>query len=272
MTYKKYQTRSPESLLDEVEMLHKRYGIREVFDDTGTFPAGNWLTTFCEGMVERDLAFKIRIGCNMRFGALKEADYERMGRAGFRFILYGLESANQNTLDKLQKGTTNVQAWETCKWASKHGMNPHLTIMMGYPWETYDDARNTVQFAKKVFRAGYAKTLQATIVIPYPGTMLWHQCKENDWLATEDYDSYDMRQAVMKSSLTNEQVKKLTQDLYRVFFEPKYVLRQVAAIRSRDDLVFARRGASYIYGHLKDFARGSEMREESLHVSDSKPR
>ena len=133
-----------------------------------------------------------------------------MGKAGFRFILYGLESANQKTLDHLQKGTTNQQAWDTLQWATKYGMDPHLTIMMGYPWETFEDARNTVEFTKKVFEAGYAETLQATIVIPYPGTMLWYQCKENDWLLTEDYDRYDMREAIMKSELTNEQTKELT--------------------------------------------------------------
>ena len=263
MTYKKFQVRTPESLLDEVEMLHKRYGIREIFDDTGTFPAGAWLREFCSGMIERDLAFRIRIGCNMRFGALKQEDYRLMGKAGFRFILYGLESANQETLDRLQKGTTNQEAWDTLRWASRYRMDPHLTIMMGYPWETYEKARNTVEFTKRVFKAGYAETLQATIVIPYPGTMLWHQCKENGWLVTEDYDRYDMREAVMKSQLTNEQVKELTQDLYRVFMEPKYVVRKLVSVRSKDDLAFMKRGVQYVFGHLKDFSKGSEMRSST---------
>jgi len=262
ITYKKYQMRRPESLVDEIEMLHTRYGIREVFDDTGTFPCGYWLREFCNGIIERSLAFKVRIGCNMRFGVLKEDDYRLMGKAGFRFILYGLESANQKTLNRLQKGTTNQEAWETCKWAKKYGMDPHLTIMMGYPWETYEDARNTVEFAKKIFKAGYAETLQATIVIPYPGTALWKQCKQNGWLLTEDYDRYDMREAVMKSELTGEQVKYLTQELYKVFLTPKYVLRKVLAIRSKDDLKFAKRGLRYVQGHLKDFAKGSEMRDK----------
>jgi radical SAM superfamily enzyme YgiQ (UPF0313 family) len=132
--------------------------------------------------------------------------------------------------------------------------------MMGYPWETYDEARKTVEFTKKIFKAGYVETLQATIVIPYPGTMLWYQCKENDWLLTDDYDRYDMREAVMKSQLSNEQVKELTQDLYKVFLMPKYILRKTLAIRSIDDLKFASRGIKYVYGHLKDFGKGSEMR------------
>lgn len=253
-TYKKFQVRSPQSLLDEVEMLHRRYGIREIFDDTGTFPGGSWLREFCHGLIDRDLAFKVKMGCNMRFGALKEEDYRLMGEAGFRFILYGLESANQKTLDRLQKGTTNAQAWETCKWAKKYGMDPHLTIMMGYPWETYEDAQNTVNFTKRIFDAGYVETLQATIVIPYPGTKLWYECKQNGWLLTEDYERYDMREAVMESPLTNEQVKELNQQLYRVFFSPRYILRKLTSIRSKNDIDFAMRGLKYIYGHLKDFA------------------
>ena len=267
MLYKKFQVRSPESLLDEIEMLHNRYGIREVFDDTGTFPGGHWLKTFCQGMIDRGLAFKVRIGCNMRFGALREEDYKLMGKAGFRFILYGLESANQKTLNRLQKGTTNEEAWQTCKWAKRYGMDPHLTIMMGYPWETYEDARRTIEFTKKIFNAGYVKTLQATIVIPYPGTMLWNQCRDNGWLLTDDYEQYDMRQVVMKSELTNEQIKALTQDLYKVFLSPRYMLRTALSVRSKDDLAFAMRGVKYIYGHLRDFANGDKDKSNTSKLS-----
>ena len=39
-TFPKFRVRSPESLLDEIGILIERYGVREVFDDTGTFPWG----------------------------------------------------------------------------------------------------------------------------------------------------------------------------------------------------------------------------------------
>ena len=40
----------------------------------------------------------------MRFGALEQDDYNLMKKAGFRLLKFGLESANQETLDKLNKG------------------------------------------------------------------------------------------------------------------------------------------------------------------------
>lgn len=259
--YKKFQVRRPESLVNEIENLVTKYGIREVFDDTGTFPVGPWLQRFCNMIIERGLNEKVKIGCNMRFDALSREEYKLMGKAGFRFILYGLESANSHTLDGLNKGTSREEAINACHWAKEAGLDPHLTIMMGYPWETYEDAKQTADLARYIFKRGWADTLQATIVIPYPGTALWKQAKENGWLLTEDYDRYDMREAILKSPLTNDEIKGLTQGLYRVFLTPRHVMRRIAMIRTRDDLDFAWRGVKYVFGHLKDFKKGSEMRE-----------
>ena len=50
------------------------------------------------------------------------------------------------------------------------GAAPHITTMIGYPWESKEEARNTIEFAKKMFRTGCVDTLQATVVMPYAGT------------------------------------------------------------------------------------------------------
>jgi len=40
-TYSNFRTRTVKSLLDEIEMLVDKYGVKEIFDDTGNFPADN---------------------------------------------------------------------------------------------------------------------------------------------------------------------------------------------------------------------------------------
>jgi radical SAM superfamily enzyme YgiQ (UPF0313 family) len=197
----------------------------------------------------------------MRFDALSREEYQLMGKAGFRFILYGLESANVRTLDGLNKGTSREEAINACRWAKEAGLDPHLTIMMGYPWETYENAKETVDLARHIFKKGWADTLQATIVIPYPGTALWKQAKDKGWLLTEDYDRYDMREAILKSPLTNRETKELARNLYHVFLTPEYFLRKLFDLRSKDDIDFMVRGVKYLIGHLKDFSDGSELRK-----------
>lgn len=252
-TFPKFRVRTPESLLDEIGILIERYGIREVFDDTGTFPVARWLRKFCDGMIERGYDKKIRFGCNMRPGALTQEEYALMGRAGFRFILYGLESANYQTLVRINKGQKENDMWEAARMAKAAGLEPHATCMVGYPWETRQDAERTIDLTKTLFTKGLIDTLQATIVIPYPGTELFRQCEENGWLKTRDWDRYDMGEPVMKTPMSDEEILELTRGLYKSFLSPRFVLRKVLAVRGWDDLRFFWRAGKALLGHLLDF-------------------
>lgn len=249
----RYRVRSPEKMLDEVGVLIDNYRVKEIMDDSGTFPVGEWLRTFSEGMIKRGYNKKVKIDCNMRFGILNEKDYEMMAKAGFRFILFGLESANQNTLDRINKNLRVEQIVDGVKWAKKAGLDPHITVMMGYPWETKEDAIRTIELAKYLFKSGYVDTLQATIVIPYPGTPLFEECKNNGWLLTEDWDRYDMKETVMASPMCNEDIKELIQKLYKAFASPQFIIRKISSVRNIDDLRFLWRAGKKLIGHLIDF-------------------
>jgi radical SAM superfamily enzyme YgiQ (UPF0313 family) len=253
-TFPKFGVTTAERALDEVGELID-LGVREIFDDTGTFPRGSWLDKFCKGMIEREYNTKIKIGCNMRSDALTQAQYELMGEANFRFILYGLESASQETLDRLNKGTVWDDIKQATYWAKKAGLEPHVTCMVGHPWESYEEAKRTVDLTKELFERGWIDTLQATIVIPYPGTALFREAEENGWLRTTDWDRYDMREPILASPIPDDQVLALTRDLYKSFVNPRFVLRKLASIRTKDDFSYiVSRGGRYVFGHLKDFA------------------
>ncbi len=255
--YPCFRVRKPESLVNEIKHLVTKYGIKEIMDDTGTFPVGPWLKKFCNLMIKEGLNKKVRISCNMRFGVLKYEDYKLMRKAGFRFLLFGLESASQSTLNKLNKGIKVNDIKNGCKWAKKAGLNPHITCMVGYPWESIDDAKKTINLAKELFKKGYVDTLQATIVIPYPGTPLYKECKEKGWLiydGPKEWKYYDMRNKVMKSPLSEEKIKEFTRELYKSFFTPQYIIRKIFEIRSINDIKFVLRGIKKIFKHMIDFS------------------
>ncbi|MFC2149497.1 B12-binding domain-containing radical SAM protein [Candidatus Auribacterota bacterium] len=252
--YPEYKSRSPQSLLEEVGILINKYGVKEIMDDSGSFPIGPWLKEFCEGMIERGYHKKVILDCNMRFGALSFDEYKLMKKAGFRFVLFGLESANQKTLDRVKKGgLTKEKIIESCRLASKAGLSPHITIMFGYPWEDYSDILETVKLGKYLMKKGYAKTLQSTIVIPYPGTPLFDECKANGWLNTMDWSRYDMREPIMKTPLPDKQLKDAVQSVYKVAFDPEFIFRKLISIRNLEDVKFIARAAKAVLGHLMDF-------------------
>jgi len=251
--YPYFRTRSPVNVLDEIGSLINQYGIREIMDDSGTLPVEGWLGDFCRGMIERGYSRQLKIDCNMRFGALSLNEYRLMKKAGFRLLLFGLESANQPTLDRLKKGIKVEEVIEGCRLATQAGLNPHITIMFGYPWETYQDALKTLNLGKWLLRKGYAYTMQATMVIPYPGTPLFEECRQNNLLKTTDWDEYDMRDTVMQVMFPQEKVKGLVQAMYRASFHPEFILRKVCSLRDTDDFRYYLRAIRKVWGHIFDF-------------------
>ena len=268
-TYKNFRVVSVDRAIDEIIACH-RLGIKEIFDDTGTFPIGGWLHEFCEKIIKlREKGILGRkfpvLGCNMRPGALNKEQYDLLGRAGFRFILYGLESANQETLVRINKGQKPGDMLSTLTMAKKSGLEPHVTCMVSYPWETYEDARRTISFTKDLFKKGLIDTLQATICIPYPGTALYKQCLENGWLKyhPRDWDMWDMRRPVMETGIPDEDLLELTQGIYKSCINPNFIVRKVLSIRSVDDIQHYWRAAKFMIGHLTDFNRRQHERDSA---------
>jgi len=256
--YPKFRTRSPESLLDEIGILIEKYKIREIFDDTGTFPSGSWLKSFCEGMIKRGYNKKIIFDCNFRFDYLTEKRARMMKEAGFRLMKLGLESANQKTLDMLRKNTTIEQIKNGCKIAKNAGLDVHLTIMVGYPWETKEDTLRTLELGQYLMKSGLADMLQSTVIIPYPGTLLYQQVVENDWfrVKADEYEKFDMTIPILKTvDMSPDEVMSISKKIYKSFLSPKFIFEHLKKVKSYEDFKYLLRGIRPVIGHLKDFSR-----------------
>ncbi len=155
--------RTVDHVMEEIEDLTKN-GYREVFDDSGTFPIGEWLYSFCDRLRKINTPKKkIIIGCNMKPISEKVVPFKLMREAGFRFILVGVESANQKTIDLIHKGQESEKVIENIKAMADAGLEVHGTFMSSYPWETEKEEWNTINLCRLLLKKGYIKTAQASI-------------------------------------------------------------------------------------------------------------
>lgn len=262
-TFKNFRVCSVDQFMAEVDHC-ATLGIRELFDDTGTFPAGQgalgrWFHEACEALIKfnqgkRHGQARVTLGCNMRPGALKQDDYDLLGRAGFRFILYGLESANSVTIQRINKGQADGDMESSVRMAKRAGLEPHLTCMVGYPWETRQDAQRTLDLARRLLVRGWADTLQATILMPYPGTQLFTQAQEKGWLKYgTDWAQYDMSHPVLTCPMGDVEVLAMTRGLYKACLTPQYLTRRILKLRHRSEWPYFWRSVRFILSHLTDF-------------------
>ena len=95
--------------------------------------------------------------------------------------------------------------------------------------------------------------MQATVVIPYPGTPLFDECRKEGWLITTDWDRYDMREAVMKTPMSPEQIMDFVQTIYGTAFSPEFLMRRLLSIGDLDDIKYFLRAGAKVLGHILDF-------------------
>ncbi len=248
--------RSPANVVAEIEEVYRRYGVREVFDDNeaGGIWNAEWVEGFRDEMNRARLVGKVVVSANARANSLTPQVCANLRAAGVRLLKVGLESGNDATLRRLSKGQTVAEVVAGIKCAKDAGLRLHITNMVGYPWETEQDAARTYAVARELllYKARAGDSLQASVVIPYPGTPLFNDSVKNKWLAhaPDDYPQFDMSHPVMKTPIDTG---AWANRLWRLHTEPSFILRSALTIRSWFDVKLLFGGVISLIGHLRDY-------------------
>jgi radical SAM superfamily enzyme YgiQ (UPF0313 family) len=229
---------SVERSLNEYQNLIENYGVKEIFDDSGVWYRGREARQFAQGIIDRGLHKKnCYFGINTRFEYLDEETIKLMAKANFRFVLLGFEAADDETLMRLNKGYQMEHVEKCLTWMSKYGLHPHLTIMVGYHWQTREQLDLTVSTVKDLMFRGLARTLQVTICTPLDFTPYHQECIDAGVMLTDDYDDHDMSKLIVRTPLPHDEYYKAIREMYSISFHPRFILRQVRYLfsgRKRD--------------------------------------
>ncbi|MEA2064417.1 MAG: radical SAM protein [Gemmatimonadota bacterium] len=230
-----FSIRSVEKSLDEYQHLIEDYKVREIFDDSGVWYRGRQARQFARGIIDRGLHKKgVYFGINTRFAYLDEETIELLGKANFRFILVGLEACDEFTLRKLNKGYLPRHIIPNLEWYTKYGLHPHLTIMIGYYWQTREMLDQTVDMVREIMFKGLARTLQVTLCTPLDFTPYHQECIDQGVLLTDDYNDFDMSRMIVKTPLAHEEYYKAIREMYGVAVDPRFLWRQMRFLATLD--------------------------------------
>jgi radical SAM superfamily enzyme YgiQ (UPF0313 family) len=186
---------------------------------------------------------KIRWGTNSRVDTIDEERLEWMKKAGCWIVGFGVESGNQEMLDKMKKGITVEQAETAVKLCRKHKIKTYLLFVLGLPWETRETAMDTIEFAKKLD----GDFVDFNIAYPLPGTEYFEIAKDSALCDLNSLSGFDYANPLVRSfHLSTEELIELRKKALKSFyFRPRYVARTLLNIRSMK--VFN----SYLYSGLR---------------------
>lgn len=178
---RKVRSFSPGYILRMMEYLIEHWGIRDItiYDDNFV-TRRDVLKEVCDQLKERkwDLSWS----CNARVDVVTEKSLTWMAQAGCWQISFGIESGNQEILDREIKGVTLDRIRKTIRFCADLGIQTKGFFMVGHPGETRETIQETIDFACTLPLSSF----QMSFVTPFPGTAMYHEAPQygefiEDW-------------------------------------------------------------------------------------------
>ncbi len=241
--------RSPENVAEEIEFLVNKYKVKHVvFTDDELTANRRFVYGLIEEMKKRGL--DIGFACGARINHMDKNFMKFLYDNGCVALYFGVESGAQRILDKIGKMLTLDQVRRVFRWKKEIGGFATASFIVGFPWETIDDMKMTVDFAIEI-DPDYA---QFTVLTPYPGTPLFDYAMRYGLIEDWNWEHYTTLRPVMRGfKFTREQVAKMLKYAYRKFFiRSAFILRELRAGRLKDILgIIAREAISVLADKLR---------------------
>ncbi len=221
---KKFRSRSPENVVDEIEELQENYQIKDIAFMDDTFMLNKRRANAIADEI-KGRGLDIGFVASSRVDMVDRNLLEKLKSAGLSTLYYGVESGSQRVLNLMKKGITLTQAENAVKSAKDIGLEVLTSFILGFPGETSEEIEETINFSIKL-DADYS---QFSILTPFPGTPIYNELKEKKLIDTENWDKYTVLKSVIKYDelgLSKKMVeRKLTKAYLKFYARPKYLLK-----------------------------------------------
>lgn len=221
---RKMRFRSAENIVDEIEHLINDYNAEMIafMDDTFTLSPVR-VIEICDEIKRRNLDFFW--GCTARVDSVSRPLLDKMRKAGCITIFYGVESADQQLLNGMNKKITIEKTKNAFKLTKEADMRTIASVAIGMPGDTKRSIEKTINFVKEL-DASYAIFSLAT---PYPGTAFYNEACEKNLIKVDDWSKFTLLSPVLETvDCSLEELKKLQKKGFRKFYlRPGYIIRQL---------------------------------------------
>lgn len=113
-----------------------------------------------------------------QFLKFTQKEMEFLKSSGFYRIIVGIESGDEEVLNKINKKHSNDEVLEVVKRCKEYGILPSLSFMVGFPWNPEKDTANTIRLIEQIKKINSNTEILLFAFSPYLGTPLYEIAKE----------------------------------------------------------------------------------------------
>ena len=229
----RWRAKSPSRIADEMTYCYEKFGSRFIWLTDDNFGFGGRAGELADEITERgfpgDLMWFTQARCDdvVRHGDL----LPKLRRSGLRWVLLGVESSTQETLEAYDKGIAPEDAEKAVRLLQENGIFAQAMFIIGERRDTHESIEHLRSFANALDPdfAIFA------ILTPFPGTGLFEEAERNGWIEDSNWSNYDMIHAIMPTeTLSTKQVQEELYRCYRGFYGSWS--RRIRGVFSRNEM------------------------------------
>ena len=235
----KYRAKDPKRVVDEMEYMLK-CGFKEIhiIDDNFTQDIDR-AKEICIEIIRRNLKFIWSSFSGVRVDMVDYEFFKLAKQSGCWQVAFGIETGDQNVLNKINKKITLSQTEKAVKLAKKAGLNTFGFFMLALSGETENSMKHTIEFAKRL----PLDIAKFDICIPYPGTNYYKELDLAGRIKSKNWSKYICHQLdeplFDHSNLDWATIKKYYKKAFREFYlRPRYFIRRFIRSLIMGDLVY----------------------------------
>jgi radical SAM superfamily enzyme YgiQ (UPF0313 family) len=234
---RKIRYHSVDYILDEIELLNKDYGIKEVHFEDDTFTSKkDYVIKICEGIISRGMEIFWNCPNGVRLDTLDDELLEMMKRSGCYAFAVGIESGSERIRKHMMKKLNTEVIEEKIKLVRKYGIKMHGFFILGYPEETREDIEKSLRYSRKLA----LNTVYYNIFNPFPGTKIYDDLKASGRLDGVDWSTLGGEMpSVNLADVSLDELKKLQKKgMFLFFLRPRTALEFFSRITSLTQIRF----------------------------------
>ncbi len=254
---RRWRSRSPKNVVDEIEHLMKEYGVGEVhFLDDSISVNKKRLSAICDEIINRKIDIKWTTPNGVAIWLLDKPLIKKMKKAGCYRLTFGLESGNAETLKFLGKKYNYENAKETIKYAHSVGLWTIGTFIIGSPDEKEESINDSIDFAID----SYLDFAVFYIANPFPGTEMYEMYRKEGLLDAMNAD--EIVRGCNTKHFAHEELVALQGKAFSTFLKNRMTKpwRALRKIRSVEDIRYSAKLGSRLLkmgiGQLKFSKKG----------------
>jgi radical SAM superfamily enzyme YgiQ (UPF0313 family) len=180
-----YRFWSPRVIVDQIGHLVENHGVGNIKIADEMFVLNpRHVSAICDLLIER--GYDLNIWAYARVDTVKDNMTEKLKRAGFNWLAFGIEAASKHVRDDIQKGFEQDAIFECLQKIQAVDINIGANYIFGLPEDSMESMRATLDLALQL-NTEWANFYCA---MAYPGSQLYKVALREGWALPSKWSGY----------------------------------------------------------------------------------